>query len=410
MEKGENIIVGLDIGTTKICAIVGDVLEGTKVNIIGIGTSPSRGLKKGVVVNIESTIESIRRAVEEAELMAGVQINSVYAGIAGAHIKGLNSRGVVAVKDSEISRTDIERVIDAARAMAIPKERRVLHIIPQEFIVDEQGGIKDPLGICGERLEAEVYIITGVNTSAMNIIKCIEKAGLDVADIILQPLASSEAVLCPEEKELGVAMVDIGGGTTDLAVFIDGSIWHTTVLGIGGNYVTNDIAIGLRTPVGEAEKIKIKYGNAVASMVMTDEKIEVPGVGGRPSRILSRQLLSEIIEPRAEEIFTLVSREIKKTGYEERVVSGVVITGGTAIMDGMIDVAERILDLPVRMGMPINIGGLVDIVSSPIYSTGVGLIFYALKNRNNKDITSETGTIVCHIHKIKRWLNEVLLD
>lgn len=388
----QNLIVGLDIGTTKICAIVGEVKESAsggpagRVDIIGIGTSPSRGLRKGVVVNIESTVESIKRAVEEAELMAGVQINAVYAGIAGGHIKGFNSRGVIAVKDREVSKADVERVIDAARAVAIPLDREVLHVLPQEFIVDDQDGIHDPLGMSGVRLEAEVHIITGAVTSAQNIIKSVNRAGLEVIDIILQPLASSEAVLTQDEKELGVAMVDIGGGTTDIATFMDGSIWHTAVLGIGGNHLTNDIAVGLRTPAGEAEKIKTRYGCAMTSLVKDDETIEVPSVGGRPSRVLSRQLLSEIIEPRAEEIFGLVSREIKRTGYEEMVASGVVITGGTAILEGMVEVAERVLDLPVRRGIPSHVGGLVDIVSSPMYATGVGLVQYALKNPADRDL------------------------
>ncbi len=388
----QNLIVGLDIGTTKICAIVGEMKESAsggppgRVDIIGIGTSPSRGLRKGVVVNIESTVESIKRAIEEAELMAGVQINAVYAGIAGGHIKGFNSRGVIAVKDREVSKADVERVIDAAKAVAIPLDREVLHVLPQEFIVDDQDGIHDPLGMSGVRLEAEVHIITGAVTSAQNIIKSVNRAGLEVIDIILQPLASSEAVLTQDEKELGVAMVDIGGGTTDIATFVDGSIWHTAVLGIGGNHLTNDIAVGLRTPAGEAEKIKTRHGCAMTSLVKDDETIEVPSVGGRPSRVLSRQLLSEIIEPRAEEIFGLVSREIKRTGYEEMVASGVVITGGTAILEGMVEVAERVLDLPVRRGIPSNVGGLVDLVSSPMYATGVGLVQYALKNQADRDL------------------------
>ncbi len=382
-----NLIVGLDIGTTKICAIVGEAKDDSpnRVDIIGIGTSPSRGLRKGVVVNIESTVESIKKAVEEAELMAGVQINAVYAGIAGGHIKGFNSRGVIAVKDGEVSKADIDRVIDAAKAVAIPLDREILHILPQEFIVDDQDGIHDPLGMSGVRLEAEVHIITGAVTSAQNIIKSVNRAGLEVVDIILQPLASSEAVLSPDERELGVAMVDVGGGTTDIATFMGSSVWHTAVLGIGGNHFTNDIAVGLRTPTSEAEKIKTRYGCAMTALVKDDETIEVPSVGGRPPRVLSRQLLAEILEPRAEEIFGLVSREIKRTGYDEMVASGVVITGGSAILEGMVEVAERMLDLPVRRGVPNNIGGLVDIVRSPMYATGVGLIQYALKHKTKRD-------------------------
>jgi cell division protein FtsA len=405
-----NLIVGLDIGTTKICAIVGEIKEDPpgRADIIGIGTSPSRGLRKGVVVNIESTVESIKKAVEEAELMAGVKINAVYAGIAGGHIKGFNSRGVIAVKEREVTQADVERVIDAAKAVAIPLDREVLHVLPQEFIVDDQDGIHDPLGMSGVRLEAEVHIITGAVTSAQNIVKSVNRSGLEVIDIILQPLASSEAVLTAEEKELGVVMVDIGGGTTDIATFVDGSIWHTAVLGIGGNHLTNDIAMGLRTPAGEAEKIKTRYGCALTSLVKEDETIEVPSVGGRPPRVLSRQLLSEIIEPRAEEIFGLVAEEIKRTGYEDMVASGIVITGGTAIMEGMVEVAERVLDLPVRRGVPQNVGGLVDIVSNPMYATGVGLVQYALRNQNDRDLHrfSEGRLFFKVAGRMREWIKE----
>jgi len=414
LAKRENIIVGLDIGTTKICAIVGEIKETHRpdglsgVDIIGIGTSPSRGLRKGVVVNIESTVESIKKAVEEAELMAGVQIQSVYAGIAGGHIKGFNSRGVIAVKDREVTKADVDRVIDAARAVAIPLDREVLHILPQEFIVDDQDGIKDPLGMSGVRLEAEVHIITGAVTSAQNIVKSVNRAGLQVDDIILQPLASSEAVLTSEERDLGVTMVDIGGGTTDIATFLEGGIWHTAVLGIGGNHLTSDVAIGLRTPAAEAEKIKIKHGCALTAMVRGDETIEVPSVGGRPPRVLSRQILSEIIEPRAEEIFGLVAREIKRTGYEEQVASGVVITGGSAILQGMIEVAERVLDLPVRRGAPINLGGLADIVNNPMYSTGVGLILYALKTQGERETHRYGDRRLFHkvAGRMREWVQE----
>ncbi|HXC61318.1 MAG TPA: cell division protein FtsA [Nitrospiria bacterium] len=408
MAKRENIVVGLDIGTTKICAVVGEINQNDQVDVIGIGTSPSRGLRKGVVVNIESTVESIKRAVEEAELMAGVQINSVYAGIAGGHIKGFNSRGVIAVKDREVNQSDVDRVIDAAKAVAIPLDREVLHVLPQEFIVDDQDGIRDPLGMSGVRLEAEVHIITGAVTSAQNIIKSVNRAGLEVADIILQPLAASCAVLTNDERELGVAMVDIGGGTTDIATFVEGSIWHTAVLGIGGNHLTNDIAIGLRTPTNEAEKIKIRYGCALSNLVREDETIEVPSVGGRPTRVLSRQLLAEIIEPRAEEIFSLVSREIKRTGYEEMVASGVVITGGSSILEGMPEVAEKVLDLPVRRGVPSHVGGLVDIVNNPMYSTAVGLILYALKEQGDQNLRrfTERNLLNKVAHRMKSWVKE----
>ncbi|MFZ3063983.1 MAG: cell division protein FtsA [Nitrospirota bacterium] len=408
MAKKENIIVGLDVGTTKICAVVGEVVEGNKIDIIGIGTSPSKGLRKGVVTNIESTVESIKKAVEEAELMAGVEINSVYAGIAGGHIKSFNSRGVIAIKNKEVTHADINRVIDAARAVAIPLDREVLHVIPQEFIIDEQDGIKEPLGMSGVRLEAEVHIVTGAVTSAQNIIKSVNRAGLHVIDIILQPLASSEAVLTSDEKELGVAVVDIGGGTTDIATFVNGSLWHTAVLGIGGNHLTNDVAVGLRTPASEAEKIKVKYGCALTSIVKEDETIEVPSVGGRPPRVVSRQVLSEIIEPRAEEIFSLVQRELKKTGYEDLVASGAVITGGASIMEGMTEVAERIMDMPVRRGMPSNIGGLVDMVSNPMFATGVGLILYAVKDHEKKEVKKFTDKASFNnvFSKMKGWVKE----
>ncbi|MFQ5580395.1 MAG: cell division protein FtsA [Nitrospiria bacterium] len=408
MAKHENILVGLDVGTTKICAIVGEIVDDKRIDIIGIGTHPSKGLRKGMVVNIESTVESVKRAVEEAELMAGVDIQSIYTGIAGGHIKGFNSRGVIAVKDQEVSRADIDRVLDAAKAVAIPLDREILHVLPQEFIVDSQDGIKDPLGMSGVRLEVEVHIITGAVTSAQNIAKSINRAGLEMVDMILQPMASSEAVLTPEEKELGVAVVDIGGGTTDIAVFVEGSIRHTAVLAIGGSHFTNDIAIGLRTPPADAEKIKIKYGCASAEMVKDNETIEVPSVGGRPSRILSRQLLSEIIEPRAEEVFTLVAREIEKMGYEDRVASGVVITGGTSCFNGMVEVAERVLGLPVRKGIPVGVGGLVDVVSSPGYATGVGLNLYAFRNQDKEEHRRvRQGKFLSRLtSKMKQWAQE----
>ncbi len=377
--KRDNLIVGLDIGTTKICAIVGNATE-EGIDIVGIGSSPSRGLRKGVVINIDSTVASIRKAVEEAELMAGCEIKSVYAGIAGGHIKGFNSQGIIAIKNREVSPEDVKRVIEAAKAIAIPMDREVIHILPQEFIIDDQDGIREPLGMSGVRLEAKVHIVTGAVASAQNIIKSCNRAGLDVADIVLEQLASSEAVLSPDEKELGVALVDIGGGTTDIAIFVDGAIKHTSVLSLGGNHLTNDIAVGLRTPMAEAEKIKQKYGCCLASMVGKDETIEVPSVGGRKPRVLSRQLLAEILEPRVEEIFTLVNREIVKSGFEDLIASGVVITGGTTILEGMPELAEQVFNLPVRRGLPQKIGGLVDVVNSPVYATGVGLVVYGSKN------------------------------
>ncbi|MRR58921.1 MAG: cell division protein FtsA, partial [Deltaproteobacteria bacterium] len=406
--RRENLIVGLDIGTTKICAIVGNVTE-DGVDIVGIGTSPSRGLRKGVVINIETTVASIKKAIEEAELMAGCEIKSVYAGIAGGHIKGFNSQGVIAIKNREVSPDDVRRVIDAAKAIAIPMDREVIHILPQEFIIDDQDGIREPLGMSGVRLEARVHIVTGAVASAQNIIKSCNRAGLDVADIVLEQLASSEAVISPEEKEIGVALVDIGGGTTDIAIFVDGAIKHTSVLSLGGNHLTNDIAVGLRTPMAEAEKIKQKYGCCYTSLVGKDETIEVPSVGGRKPRVLSRQLLSEILEPRMEEIFTLVNREIVKSGFDDQIASGVVITGGTSILEGMPELAEQIFNLPVRRGVPQDIGGLVDVVNSPVYATGVGLVVYGSKNQGIREfptIQSDDNVFRRVTRRMKEWFGE----
>jgi cell division protein FtsA len=406
--KRENLIVGLDIGTTKICAIVGNVTE-DGIDIVGIGTSPSRGLRKGVVINIESTVASIKKAVEEAELMAGCEIKSVYAGIAGGHIKGFNSQGVIAIKNREVSPEDVKRVIDAAKAIAIPMDREVIHILPQEFIIDDQDGIREPLGMSGVRLEAKVHIVTGAVASAQNIIKSCNRAGLDVADIVLEQLASSEAVLSSDEKELGVALIDVGGGTTDIAIFVDGAIKHTSVLSLGGNHLTNDIAVGLRTPMAEAEKIKQKYGCCMSAMVGKDETIEVPSVGGRKPRVLSRQLLAEILEPRVEEIFTLVNREIVKSGFEDVIASGVVITGGTTILEGMPELAEQVFNLPVRRGVPANIGGLTDVVNSPAYATGVGLVVYGSKNvgaREFSTLQSDENLFRKVTRRMKEWFGE----
>src|SRR3954470_22239869 len=379
-KKGE-IIVGLDIGTTKICCIVGEVTP-DGINVIGIGNHPSRELRKGVVINIEATVSSIRRAVEEAELMAGAEINAVYAGIAGGHIRGFNSQGVVAVKDKEVRQGDIDRVLDAARAINIPQDREILHVLPQEYIIDEQDGIREPLGMSGVRLEAKVHIVTAAVSSAQNIVKCCNRTGLNVADIVLEPLASAEAVLTEEEKELGVALVDMGGGTTDIALFHDGAVKHTAVLAIGGNHLTSDIAAGLRTPIAEAERIKQRYGYARTSMVTRDERVDVPSVGGRSSRTITRQILCEIIEPRLDEIFQLFRREIVKSGYEGCLSSGVVLTGGSTLLPGMIEMAEEVLGMPARQGLPMHVHGLTDVISSPIYATGVGLVLYGMKRQD----------------------------
>ncbi len=411
MTKDGNLVVGLDIGTTKVCAIVSELNGDGVMDIIGVGHSPSRGLRKGVVVNIESTVDSIRRAVEDAELMAGVEIRSAFVGIAGGHIKGINSRGVIAVsgKNREITQQDVDRVIDAAKAVALPVDREVIHVLPQEFMIDDQGGIKEPLGMCGIRLEAEVHIVTGAVASAQNIIKCANKAGLEVQDIVLQQLASSEATLTPEEKELGCILVDVGGGTTDVAVFVEGSIYHTAVLAVGGDMLTNDIAIGLRTPHPEAESLKRKYGCALASMTRPEEKIEVPSVGGRRPRVLARQTLCEIIQPRLEELFMLVDREVQRAGYTGRVSGGVVVTGGSSIMEGVPELAEQLFDMPVRRGIPRGVGGLTDVISSPMYATGVGLGIYGAAHRDRRKFRQVTDRNIFDkvVARMKEWFGEI---
>ncbi len=373
MAKNDQIIVGLDVGTTKICAIVGKITaEG--IEIIGIGTNPSEGLRKGVVVNIDSTVDSIKKAVHEAELMSGTDIKAVVTGIAGAHIKGFNSHGIIGVKDREVSSKDVEKVLEAAKAVAIPMDREVIHTMAQEFIIDDQDGIKDPVGMSGVRLEVKVHIVTAAVASAQNIVRSCNRAGLEVYDIALQQIASSAAVLTPEEQELGVMVIDIGGGTTDIAVFANGSICYTASLPLGGNQLTSDIAIGLRTPVTAAEKIKKQYGCAMISLIGQNDTIEVPSVGGRPPRVLSRQILGEIIEPRMEEILELVKRELYKSGFHDQVVSGVVLTGGSSLMPGVEELAESVFEMQARSGIPQHVGGLLDIVKSPIYATGVGLL------------------------------------
>jgi cell division protein FtsA len=404
----ENIIVGLDIGTTKICAVVGEV-SGGAINIIGIGTHPSVGLRKGVVVNIESTVESIKKAVEEAELMAGVEISQVYAGIAGGHITGFNSRGIVAIKGREITPHDVDRVIDAARAVAIPMDREVIHVLPQEYMVDDQAGIQNPLGMAGVRLEAKIHIVTGAVTSAHNIVKCANRAGLDVCDIVLESLASGEAVLTEEEKELGTALLDLGGGTTDLAVFNGKNIRHTFVLALGGDTITNDIAIGLRAPVAEAEKIKTRFGTCIVDNIAGNDTIEVPGMGGRSSRKLPRQILAEILQPRMEEIFSLIKREMYRAGMENLITSGVVITGGSSMLDGAEEIAEMIFGLPTRLGKPRGIKGLTDVVNNPMYATGVGLVIFGARKEPEKKFRIRDRNIFNSlINRMKRWFKDVI--
>jgi len=379
----KNLIVGLDIGTSKVVAIVGEVTTSNEIEIIGLGSSQSRGLKKGVVVNIESTVHTIQRAVEEAELMAGCEIHSVYAGIAGSHIRSLNSHGIVAIRDNEVSIGDVDRVIDAARAVAIPADQKILHILPQEFVIDSQEGIKEPIGMSGVRLEAKVHMVTGSVSSAQNIIKCVRRCGLEVDDIILEQLASSSAVLTEDEKDLGVCLVDIGGGTTDIAIFTEGSIHHTAVIPIAGDQVTNDIAVALRTPTQHAEDIKVRYACALTQLANPEETIEVPSVGDRPARRLARQTLAEVVQPRYEELFTLVQAELRRSGYEELIAAGVVLTGGSSKMEGVVELAEEIFHMPVRVGVPQFVSGLSDVVKNPIYSTGVGLLLFGQKQLQN---------------------------
>jgi len=379
--QDKKLIVGLDIGTSKVVAIVGEIGPEGDIEIVGIGSNPSRGMKKGVVVNIESTVQSIQRAVEEAELMAGCQIHSVYVGIAGSHIRSLNSHGIVAIKDKEVYSLDLERVIDAAQAVAIPADQKVLHILPQEYVIDSQEGIKEPMGMSGVRLEAKVHLVTCAVNASQNIEKCIRRCGLDVEEIILEQLASSYSVLTDDERELGVCLVDIGGGTTDIAIFAEGSIRHTGVIPIAGDQVTNDIAMALRTPTQYAEEIKIKYACALTQLAGADETIKVPSVGDRAPRDLSRQSLAEVVEPRYDELFTLVQAELRRSGFEDMVPAGVVLTGGTSKMEGVVELAEEIFHMPVRVGYPQAVQGLTDIVRNPIYATSVGLLQYGVDHQ-----------------------------
>ena len=387
-----NYIVGFDIGTKKVVAVIGEITEERKIEIIGIGTAESRGLRKGVVVNLEATTSAIKRAQEEAELMAGVEIASAFFGISGAHIKSFNSRGVVAVssKNREITREDIKRVIDQSKALSIPPDREIIHIIPQEFVVDEQDGIRDPLGLSGIKLEVNVHIVTSAITSVQNLRTCVERAAINIEQIVLNQIATSAATLTHDERELGVGMIDIGAGTTEVAIFERGSLWYTSTIPIGGDNFTNDIAVGLRTPIPEAEKIKKKYGCVASAVTDEQETIEVPSVGkGRKPRVLSRQLLSDIIQPRAEEIFRLVDSDIKRMGYEKSLNSGLVLTGGTALLEGLEEVAEEIFDLPVRRGDPGGVGGLVDRVSTPDFGTSVGLILYGFNQWQEKGLSKD---------------------
>jgi len=403
--KGEkNLIVGLDIGTSKVAALVGEVKSDGSIEVIGLGSHPSRGLKKGVVVNIESTVQAIQRAVEEAELMAGCQIQSVLCGIAGSHIRSLNSHGIVGVKDQEVTQLDVERVIDAARAVAIPADQKILHILPQEFIIDEQDGIKEPVGMSGVRLETRVHMVTGAVSAAQNVVKSVRRCGLEVDDLVLDQLASSYAVLQEDEKELGVCLVDIGGGTTDIAVFANGAIQHTAVIPIAGDQVTNDIAVALRTPTQHAEDIKVKYACALRQLAGSDENIEVPSIGERPARRLTRQTLAEVVEPRYEELLGLVQAELRRSGLEEQIAGGVVLTGGSAKMEGLIELAEEVFHMPVRVGTPQYVTGLADVVHSPIYATGVGLLLFGYRNRSTRDLElAESSGMQAVWGRMKSW-------
>ena len=399
-----NLIVGLDIGTSKVVAIVGELAADGTLEVVGVGTHPSRGLKKGVVVNIDSTVQSIQRAVEEAELMAGCQIHSVFAGIAGSHVRSLNSHGIVAIRDKEVAPGDVDRVIDAARAVAIPADQKILHILPQEFIIDSQEGIREPVGMSGVRLEAKVHIVTGADSAAQNIVKCVQRCGLQVEDIVLEQLASAHATLADDEKELGVCLVDIGGGTTDLAVFSGGAIRHTAVIPIAGDQVTNDIAVSLRTPTQHAEELKVRYACALSQLANPDETIEVPSVGDRPPRRLARQTLAEVVEPRYEELFTLVREELRRSGFDEMIAAGIVLTGGSAKMEGVIELAEEVFHAPVRLGLPQGVSGLVDVVRNPIHSTGVGLLLYGRENYLRRGRAMPAGTGVRSVvERMKAW-------
>lgn len=412
-ENNHNMIVGLDIGTSKVVALVAEVTPEGELNIIGIGTHPTRGLKKGVVINIESTVQSLQRAIEEAQSMAACHIHSAFVGIAGSHIRSQNSDGIVAIRDREVSSADLERVLDAAQAVAIPSDQKVLHTLAQDYVIDNQEGVREPLGMSGVRLEARVHVVTCAINASQNIEKCVRRCGLEIEDVILEQLASATAVLTDDEKELGVCLVDIGGGTTDIAIFTEGAIRHTTVIPIAGDQVTNDIAMALRTPTQYAEEIKIRYACALAKLAGPGETIKVPSVGDRPPRELSRQALAEVVEPRYEELFSLILAELRRSGYEDMIPAGIVLTGGTAKMEGAIELAEEIFHMPVRLGAPQGIKGIGDVVRNPVYSTAVGLLVYGLRKQTEGTILPGPGyehleekTPV--LTRVKRWLQNQL--
>jgi len=403
-KEQKNLIVGLDIGTSKIVAIVAEIMPEGRLEIIGMGQAPSRGLKKGVVVNIESTVSAIQRALEEAELMADCKIREVYTGIAGSHIRSINSHGMVAIKNKEVDQSDVERVIETARAVNIPTDQQVLHILTQEFIIDGQEDVREPLGMSGVRLEVKVHIVTGAISAAQNIIKCVRRCGLEVRDLILQPLASSMAVLSEDEKDLGVCLVDIGGGTSDIAVFTGGAIRHTSVIPIAGDQITNDVAMALRTPTADAEDLKVKYGCALRQLADAKQMIEVLGVGDRPARQLSRQTLAEVIEPRVEELYSLVQAELRRSGFEELLSSGIVITGGSSAMEGMAELGEEVFHMPVRLGMPQYVGGLAEVVRNPRFATSVGLLLAGMDQHQRHHLaTMQNGLLTQIFNRMKIW-------
>ncbi|HZN54324.1 MAG TPA: cell division protein FtsA [Candidatus Polarisedimenticolaceae bacterium] len=412
MPKNERYIVGLDIGTTKISCVVAELKENGSVEVVGLGQAASRGLRKGVVVNLDATVDAVKACVEEAEMMAGVAVESATVGIAGGHIRSFNSRGVIAIsgKERTVSREDLRRVMDAARAVSIPQDREILHVLPQEFVLDDQGGISQPVGMTGSRLEANVHIVTAATTSIQNLVTCVNRAGVEVRDTVLEQLAASESVLTHDEKDLGVALIDIGGGTTDLAIFEKGSIWHTAVLPAGGDHFTNDLAVGLRTPIPDAERLKKKHGCSLATLVEGDDAIEVASVGGRKPRMLSRQVMAEILQPRAEEIFTLIHEEVSRAGFEKLLNAGVVLTGGGSLLPGMLEVAEQIFDLPVRLGHPGGVNGLAEPSSGPQLATAVGLALYSAHNLGKdhaRGFPVSPGAIAKFGHRVRNWFAEM---
>ena len=400
------------MGTTKICTVITERNDTGGLDVIGVGAAPSKGLRKGVVVNVDATVEAIRQSVADAEEMAGAEIAAVYAGIAGGHVRGSNSRGVVAVagRDREVSAADVERAVDAARAVNLSQDREIIHVLPQTYVVDEQDGVREPIGMSGVRLEVEVHMVTGAVASVQNVVRSVNRAGLEIRDIVLEPLASAESVLYPDERELGVVLIDVGGGTSDVAFFREGAVWHTAILPLGGDHITNDIAIGLRTPATDAEELKRRYGCALTALVSAEESIDVPSVGGRPARALSRQILAEIIQPRVEEIFGLVARELARAGRTDA-TAGIVVTGGTSIMDGVPEVAEAVFDLPVRRGVPESVGGRTDLVKSPMHATGVGLALWGARHGATSALreTAGGGGPVSRIaRRVAGWFGEIL--